>query len=232
MNLQMRLMILIDERLGRLTVHDVHVLSHRVFRLGVLRGRDDLVRVLDTQRLNHLPMQILHVVDVWRSLRQLQHRLVLHDLLRHRSRVRITDRDDIHIIVVSLFGLAITDLWLVRILIRGIVTDDRSEEFELLLHRVVDASLNRCHDLENPLKHSEGRANRSLRGHVADLEIRHCSEATTILDHLVHQHGKSLARLLVRQRQDVVAHRTRRNVYVSPLAGSDGCVVSLDTQTA
>ena len=40
-----------------------------------------------------------------------------------------------------------------------------------------------------------------------------------------------MARLLIRQRHNIVAHRTRRHVDVAPLSRSDGSVITLDPQT-
>ena len=134
-------------------------------------------------------------------------------------------------VVVVLLGFAVTFFRLVAIRLWRIVPDDTLEEFELLLHRVVDARLNGGHGLERALKDSQRRAHRSLTRHVADLKISSRCEATAFLYDGTQKRVKYLARFLVWQRHDVIAHRTRRHIDVTPLARANRGVVTLDPQT-
>ena len=227
-----RLMILIHEGFKRLTRHGVHVFRHGVTRLGVICKGHDLVSILHAERFNHLPMEIGEIVKLRSGLRELEHRLVLHNLLRHRGGIGIGHGNNINVIVIRLLGLTISHFWFVRILFGSIVSNDSCKQFEFLLHRVVHASLHGGHDFEDTLQYRKRGAHRGLCRHIADLEIGYGSKAASFLDHLVHEHGKGLARFFVRQRQDVVPHCARGYVYVSPLAGGDRGVISLDTETA
>jgi hypothetical protein len=78
-----RVVILVDERLDGLANQHVHVLADGVGGLDVVLGRDELVRVLYAQHLDHLTVQLRQVVYLRRLLRHLQHSLVLHHALRH-----------------------------------------------------------------------------------------------------------------------------------------------------
>ena len=133
-------------------------------------------------------------------------------------------------VVVRLLGFTVTNLWFVAVFVRGVVPDDSRQQLELLLHGVVNPSLNRAHHLQHALKDSQRRTNRGLGRGITDLQVSHGSKAPTVLDDLVHQPNQDLARLLVRQRQDVVAHRARGQIYVTELTGGDGGVVALDPQ--
>ena len=89
MHLDMRLVVLVDKRLDRLHVHDVHVLRDRIDWLLIFFDRDDLLDVTQPQHLQHLPVQLGQVVELRSALRELKHCLVLNDPLRHRRRVGI-----------------------------------------------------------------------------------------------------------------------------------------------
>ena len=101
-------------------------------------------------------------------------------------------------VVVRLLGFLAANFRLVAVLVRRVVPNDRCQQPELLLHGVVDASLNRAHHLQHPLQHSQRRTNRGLRRGVANLQVCNRSEATAIFHDLVHQPNQDLARLLVR----------------------------------
>ena len=99
---QMRFVVLISKRFNRLTTKDIHVLRHRVLRFLIPRQCNQFVCVLDTQHFQHLPMELRQVINLRGTLGQLNSRLVLHDPLRHRSGVWITDRNYLYRVVVSL----------------------------------------------------------------------------------------------------------------------------------
>jgi hypothetical protein len=67
--------------------------------------------------------------------------------------------------------------------------------------------------------------------HITDFHIADGAEPATFLGDLVQQRQQGLARLLVRQRHDVVFDGTAGHVHVAELARRDGCVVTLDAQT-
>ena len=179
----MRLVILVDERLDWLAVDDVHVLADRVTRLAVLvvRERHKLACVLNPKHLKHLTVQVGHVVNLRRTLRQLNNCLILHNLLRHSGSVRVAYRQHIDVVVVRLLGLAAAFFRLVAVRLWRIISDDGLEELELLLHRVVDARLHRRHHLEAALKDSQCRAHRGVCRHISDLKVRHTGEPPAFL---------------------------------------------------
>ena len=151
-------------------------------------------------------MQLRQVVDLRSALSQLERSLVLHDPLRHRGRVGITDRDDLNQIVVGLFNCAITTFRRVSVVRRQEVTDDLLQELELHAKRCMDAGLDSRHSLELPLKDSQRGAHRSLGTHVRDLQVCDSRKPSTVFRNLLQQSGQNLARLLVRKRHDVVTH--------------------------
>ena len=103
-HLNVRLVVLVHKRLDGLTVKYVHVLGHRVTRLHVFAvlKRDQLFRFLDTQHLKHLTMQVGQVVKLRCALSQLNDRLILDDLLSHRSSVGVAYGDYFYSVVVCL----------------------------------------------------------------------------------------------------------------------------------
>ena len=179
-----RLVVLVYKRLDRLAVDDVHVLADRITWLAVVvvLERHELLGVLDPQHLKHLPVQVGHVVNLRRTLSQLDDRLILDDLLSHGRSVRVADGDDLDVVVVRLLGLAAAFLRLVGVAVGGVVADDTLEEPELLLHRVVHARLHSRHHLQRALKDSQRGAHRGLARHVADLHISSASELAAFID--------------------------------------------------
>ena len=77
----MGLMVLILESLNRLLLQDCHVLCDRIVRLDVFRQLDDFVSIFDAENLQHLPVQLAHVVQVRGLLRQLKGCLILNNPL-------------------------------------------------------------------------------------------------------------------------------------------------------
>ena len=59
-----RRMILIEERLDGLLLEDGHVFADGVFRLDVIGQLDDVISVLDAEHLQHLPVQLAHVIEL------------------------------------------------------------------------------------------------------------------------------------------------------------------------
>ena len=76
-------MVLIQERLYGLLLEDCHVLAYGVLRLDVARKLDDVGGVLDAKNLQHVPVQLAHIVELGCLLRHLQCGLVLHHTLSH-----------------------------------------------------------------------------------------------------------------------------------------------------
>ena len=157
--------------------------------------------------------------------------MILHDLLRHGGSIRVTDRDDRDHVIVRFLSLTATFFRLVVIRFWRIIRDDTFEELELLLHRVVDACLNSRHGLERALKDRQRGTDRGLSGHIADLHISGPSEATTFLYDGAEEAVQNLAWFFVRQRHDVITHRTRGHVHITPFSRSDRRIVTLDPQT-
>ena len=60
----MRLVILSNESFDGFAVQHIHVLGHRIGRLHVLFNRNQLLGILDPQRLDHLTMQHGQVVQL------------------------------------------------------------------------------------------------------------------------------------------------------------------------
>ena len=197
-------MILIRKCLDRAPHQHVHVLGHGVLRFGVLRDRHQLLSVLDPQHLQHLPVQLGQVVNLRRTLSQLQCRLVLHDPLSHRGCVRVRDGQDLHHVVVRLLGEAVPARRRVLVVRWHVVADDPLQEFELHPQAGVGARLHRAHGLELPLKDGQGGTYRSLGAHVADLQVRDGRKPASVLRDALQQRRKDLRRLLVRQGHDVV----------------------------
>ena len=228
--LDVRLMVLLNERLDRLHRQQVLVLLHGVRGHHVVFNRHQLGGVLDAQHLDHLAVQQGQVVELRSSLSQLKCSLILHDLLRHRGCVRVADRDHLHHVVVRPLGLGSALFRLVAIVLGGVVGNDALEEFELLLHREVHPSLHSAHHLERTLQQRQSRAHRSLSGHVAHTHIASGRERPTLVDDAIKQRVQSLAWLLVGQRHDVVTHGAGGHIYVAELSRCDGGVISLDAE--
>ena len=88
-DLQVGLVVLIIESLDRLAVHYVHVLRHRIDRLGFGGFGHDPAGILDTQSVNHLTVQVGQIINLRGGLAKLEYRLILHDLLRHGGRIGV-----------------------------------------------------------------------------------------------------------------------------------------------
>ena len=105
-------------------------------------------------------MQLWQVIDLWRHLGQLDHGLILNNLLRHGGRVGIRHRDDVHCVVVRLLGFAWAFFWIVCVLFWCVVADDVAQQTQLLLERVVDACLDRSHHLQGTFQNRQGCTDR------------------------------------------------------------------------
>ena len=222
--------VLVDERLDRLAVDNVHVFRHGVCRLEVVVDGDELLCVAHAQHVQHLPVQVRQVVELWSPLGHLHDGLVLHDLLRHCGGVRVAYRDDINRVVVVLLGATRAVLGVVLVVVRSVVPDDVLEQPELLTHRIVDARLHSGHHLQRTFEDGEGGPYRRLRRHITDLEVSSAGEPTPLVHNSAQQGVEDLARLLVRERHDVVAHGPAGHVHVAPLTRTDGGVVPLDPE--
>ena len=159
-------MVLLQERLDGLAVDQVHVLAHGVRGLLVVLDRNQLVGILDTQHVEHLAVQERQVVNLWRHLRQLDHRLVLHHTLRQSGRVGVAHGDDLHVAEVSLACVRLGVFDLVVVIVVRVVAHDGGEHLQLLLEREVHTGLNGRHHLEGPLQNSQCGANRGVGRHV------------------------------------------------------------------
>ena len=194
-----RLMVLVEERFNRVTLEERHVLGHRVTRLLVFWQGHKFVGVFDAQNLQHVAVQLGHVVDVRRSLCHLHDRLILDDPLAHSSRVGVADGNHVYMVVVFLLGGCAPNVGLVVVRWLRVVTDDCRQQPQLLLERVVQSGLNRRHNLELALQQGQRSAYRRLTGHVANLHVRRGREPTTFLNNVVEQRVQNLAGLLVWQ---------------------------------
>ena len=153
----------------------------------VFRQGHELVGVLDAQNLQHVAVQLGHVVDVRRSLCHLHDRLILDDPLAHGGRVGVADRNHIHMVVVFLLGGCAANVWLVVVRWLRVVTDDCRQQPQLLLERVVQSSLHRRHDLELALQQGQCCAHRRLSRHVADLHVRRGRKPTAFFYDVIQQ---------------------------------------------
>ena len=202
-----RFMVLIDKRLGWLTRQESHVFADRIAWLLIVFHWNKVFRILDTKNLQHLPVELWKVVNLRGTLRQLDGRLILHDPLGHSGRIWITDRDHFDDVVVCLFNLSVPAVWCVRVAGGGVIADDRLEQLKLHPQACMHPRLYSTHGLQGALKQSQRRTNRSLCAHVADLHVRDRAQSPPFVGDLVKKLQQCLARLFVRQRHDVVAHR-------------------------
>ena len=229
MGSDMRLVVLVQERLHRLLLQHGHVLGDRVHRLDVFRQLDDLAGVLNTQNTQHLLVQFTHVVQLWGLLSQLQGGLVLHDPLRHCSSVRVRHGDDVHT-PVEVFLAVRTLVHLVGVLFRHVVVDHPGEDAELVLHGSVQAGLDARHNFQAALQQGQRRPHRGLRAHISNLDVGHGADPTAFLDHVTKQLVQDAARLLIRHREQALAQRTPGHIGIAPLTRHKRSVISLDTQ--
>ena len=179
--------VLVDERLGRLAVEERHVLGHGVAGLHVVIDRHQLVSVLDAKHLNHLAVQLGQVINLRRALGQLDHSLVLHDPLGHGRAVGVGHGDHGHQIVVAALGFTVTGRRVERVLLWGVVADDVAQQLELLLHGEVHPGLHRAHGLELALEQREGGTHRSIRTHVTHVHVGDRAQTTAFVGDLVQQ---------------------------------------------
>ena len=229
MGSDMRLVVLVQERLNRLLLQDGHVLGNRVHRLDVVRKLDDVRSVLNTQHTQHLLVQLTHVVQLWGLLSQLQSRLVLHDALSHGGRVGVRYRDDVYTTIEVVFPVRAL-VHLVGVLFRHVVVDHPGEDAELVLHRSMQAGLNTGHDLQTALQQGQRRTHRGLGAHVAHLDVSHGADATAFLDHVTKQLVQNPTRLLIGHREQALAQRTPGHIGIAPLTRHKGSIVPFDTQ--
>ena len=232
MHRYVRIMVLWEERFDRFAVENVDILTNRIDRLLLVSiHRHKFVRVLNTENLQHLPVQVGEVVNLRSALGHLHDGLVLHNLLGHSGGVRVADGDNGNKVVVALLGLRSAFLGLVRVLVGGVVADDILKKPELLLHRVVDARLNGRHHLQSTFEDGEGRANRRISRHIRHLEVCSARKTPPFVHDGAEEGVQDLARLLIRERHQVIADRTAGYVYVAPFGGGYRGVIALDTKS-
>ena len=233
MHRDVRCVILVPKSLDRLPHQHAHVLRHRVHRRQVIFHRDELVRVLDAEHLQHVAVEQRQVVDLRRRLRELDNGLILHQPLGHRGCARVAHRDDVDHRVVgrAVCRRAVVGLVVVRLVVVEPL-HQRFQDPQLLLEAGVGARLDGGHDLELPLQQRQRGAHRRLRGHVRDLQVCHAGQAPAVFDDLVQQIGQHHAGFFVRQRQDVVADAAPADIHVPELARLDRLVVVLDAHSA
>ena len=177
-------------------------------------------------------MQQRHVVHLRCRLRELQHCLVLGDLLRHGRRVWITDGNHIDVIVVRLLGRWLAFFGLVVVIVWCVVANDVFEQTQFFFEREVDACLHSRHNFQGALKDRQGRTNRRVGRHIADVKVSRICKATAVFNDLVQQLQQGLTWLLVWQRHQVVFDRTAWNINVTEFARGNRCIVTLNTHAA
>jgi hypothetical protein len=170
--------VLVDERLGWLTVQEGHVLRHWIAWLHVVFNRNQLVCVANTQHFNHLAVQLRQVVNLRGRLGQLNHSLVLHDPLSHGRAVWVRHWNDFHHVVVFALDHRVTTLRVVLVLAWRVVANDVLEELELLLHGEMHTRLHGAHSFKLTFKQSKRSSNRRVGTHVADLHVGNRAKAS------------------------------------------------------
>ena len=151
----------------------------------VLVHRNKFCRILDPQNIEHLSMQEGKIVKLRCTLGQLKNCLVLDNLLRHRSRIGIADRDNIHIVVVRLFRTAAAFSRFIVILLWCVLSNNTFQQIQLLFKREVDTGLYSRHHLKGALHNRQCCTNRSLARHITNLHISSISKTTTFFYDLV-----------------------------------------------
>ena len=146
-----RLVVLIGEDFDRLLLEHGHVLRHRVLCFDVIGQLDDVVRILDAQHFEHLPMELTQIIQLRRLLSELQRSLILHHTLRHRGGIRVRHRDNINPTIKVLHPVEVI-VRVVVVLLGHIVVDNPSNKTQLALHRSMQAGLHPRHHLHRPLK--------------------------------------------------------------------------------
>ena len=146
-HLDVRLVVLVEERFERFSFECGHVLRHRVSGFLVVRQGHKLVCVLDAQHLQHLTVQLGQVVDVRGHLRHLDDSLVLHNPLAHGGSVGVAHRDDVNVLVIRLLGASGGFVWVVVVLGVCVVPNQPSQQLQLLFEAVVQPGLDSRHHL-------------------------------------------------------------------------------------
>ena len=116
----------------------------------------------------------------------------------------------------------------VLILTRRIVSDDSLEQFEFLLHGVVDTGLNGPHGLQGSFQNRQGCTHRGLGTHIADLHVRDGTQSASLFCDLIEQSQEGCAWLLIWERHDVVFDGSTGNINVPEFTWSDWGIVSFD----
>ena len=222
------IVILVDECLGGLPVEECHVLADRIPWCLVIVHWNQLICVLYPQNFNHLTVQIGQVVDLRSLGGQLNHSLILHDPLGHRAGVRVRDGNHLNDVVIRLFCLAVPTLGVVFILTGRIVPDDSLEQFEFLLHGVMDTGLNGSHGLQGSFQNCQGCPYRGLGTHIADLHVRDGTQSASFFCDLIEQSQEGCAWLLIGERHDVVFDRSAWHINVPEFTWGDWRIVSFD----
>jgi hypothetical protein len=198
------------------------------FGLDVFGQLDDVVRVLDAQHFEHLPMELTHIIQLRRLLSELQRSLILHHTLRHRGGIRVRHRNNIDATIKVLHPVEVI-VRVVGVLLGHIVMDNPSDQTQLTLHRSMQAGLNPGHHLHRPLKQGQCGAHGGLWVHVAYLDVRHGADATALLDHIAEQLVQDARGLFIWQREQGVPDRSARYINIAPLTRHEGSIVALDT---
>ncbi len=94
-----------------------------------------------------------------------------HVRLNIGAAVGVAGRNYFHHVVVHTAGKGFGTVRRVHILIGRILSDDASQKFELLFHRVVDTGLDRSHRLESALQQSKGCSDRRVGAHIRNVHI-------------------------------------------------------------
>ena len=180
-----RLVVLVEERLDRFHLENCHVLPDRIDRLHVFWQRHKFGGVLYPQNLQHIAVQLGHVVNVRRRLGHLHDRLILHNPLAQSGCVGVADRDYVHMVVVFFLGFFSAFFWRVVVVRVRVVPNNRRQKPQFLFERVVQPRLNRRHHLQTTLKNCQRSAHRGVGRHVACLHIRRGRKVAPFLDDLI-----------------------------------------------
>ena len=227
----MGIVILVDECLGWLPVEEGHVLADRIPWGLVIVHWNQLLCVLNPQNLNHLAVQIGQVIYLGGLSGQLNHGLILHDPLGHRAGVRVRDRNHLNDVIVRLFGLWVPAMGHVLILSGRIVPDDSLEQFEFLLHGVVDTGLNGSHGLQGSFQNCQGCPYGGLGTHIADLHVRDGTQPASLFCDLIEQSQQGCAWLLIGERHDVVFDGPAWHIHIPEFTWGNWGVISFDPHT-
>ena len=165
-----------------------------------------------------------------RSLSQGQLLLGQGNPLRHAEDVRIADRNHVHPTVKILTldaGLLTFDR--VRVFRRHVFRKHVSQQPKLLLLGVVHPLVHRAHHTATTLQQRNRRPNREFLIAVTHAHVRRTDELFACCHAEPKQLHQRCARLLVRQRHQVIAQRAARCVHIPPLAGLDWTFGVLNT---